>query len=147
EPSPRCSARYASGRPDMTATRRYREARRPRTEGTPANGRAWSGSATMGARVPSKSRKIPDVSGEDSQGRSRRTRLAGRLTSPTWRSGASGQVRADDEHQVGGGALGGRDRSGGRSRDRLVDRRHRQPHGDGQGVGLTLVAGGDDVDL
>ena len=37
----------------------------------PGRGRAWSGTSTMGARVPSKSRNTPDVPGEASQGRSR----------------------------------------------------------------------------
>ena len=51
----------------------------PTAAATPGRGRASSGTSTMGARVPSKSRNTPEVPGDASQGPRRRRAPAGRV--------------------------------------------------------------------
>ena len=74
---PSASDRNAAGRPETTATRPMRRARRTSTSSTPFSGPAPAGSATIGASVPSKSKNSAVV-----PARSRNGRRAGGSTVP-----------------------------------------------------------------
>ncbi len=65
----RACSKKSTGRPETTATRAKREARRVSSAGTPGKGRAATGSATMGDRVPSKSRTERAVCGISDEGK------------------------------------------------------------------------------